>query len=65
VEASYRLPARVWRDAMNQFFPGGGWIRLQQETIDRLQAFRGRHAILSWDKAIERILQEAGEKEMA
>jgi hypothetical protein len=65
VEASYRMPARIWRDAMNQFFPGGGWIRLQQETIDRLQAFRARHAVLSWDKALDLILPEATEKEMA
>jgi len=55
-EASYRMPASVWRSAMEQFFPGGGWMRVSRETLDRLQAFRGRHAIISWDEAIERLL---------
>ena len=56
--ASYRMPADVWQTAMNQFFPGGGWLRLQRETIDRLQAFRGRHAVVSWDEAIGLLLEE-------
>jgi hypothetical protein len=57
VEAAFRMPAATWRDAMDGFFPGGGWIRLQSDTIDRLQAFRGRHAVVSWDEAIDRLLQ--------
>jgi hypothetical protein len=59
VEASYRLPARVWRATMDQFFPGGGWLRLQSETIDRLQAFRGRAAVVTWDEAIDQLLERA------
>jgi hypothetical protein len=59
LEASYRMPARVWASAMEQFFPGGGWVRLQRETIDRLQAYRGRSAVVSWDEAIDRLLRDA------
>jgi len=62
VEASYRLPATVWRAAMDQFFPGGGWLRLQRETIDRLQAFRGQQAVLSWDDAIGLLLNQGSTK---
>jgi hypothetical protein len=58
------MPARVWQTTMDQFFPGGGWIRLQRETIDRLQAFRGRHAVLSWDAAIDRLLQHAAPEQV-
>lgn len=56
LEASFRLPSSVWRAAMDQFFPGGGWLRLQRETLDRLQAFRGRQAVVTWDEAIDRLL---------
>ncbi|HEY7286885.1 MAG TPA: DUF6084 family protein [Vicinamibacterales bacterium] len=64
LDASFRMPARVWQTTMDQFFPGGGWIRLQRETIDRLQAFRGRHAVLSWDAAIDRLLQHAAPEQV-
>jgi len=63
LEASYRLPAPVWHAAMDQFFPGGGWLRLRQDTIDRLQAFRGRHAAVTWDQAIDLLLQHAVSEE--
>lgn len=63
LDASYRMPAQVWQSAMDQFFPGGGWIRLHRETIDRLQAFRGRHAVVTWDEAIDLLLQHAMREE--
>jgi hypothetical protein len=56
LEAWFRLPARVWTHAMDQFFPGGGWLRLRRDTIDRLQAFRARRAIIEWDDAIDELL---------
>jgi hypothetical protein len=59
LESSFRMPAAVWRAAMEQFFPGGGWLRVQRDTIDRLQEFRGRHALVTWDETIDRLLQQA------
>jgi hypothetical protein len=63
LEASFRMPARVWQAAMDQFFPGGGWVRLSRETIDRLQAFRGRQAVVTWDETIDRLLAQARSEE--
>lgn len=64
LDASYRLPARIWHAAMDQFFPGGGWLRVSRETIDRLQAFRGVHAVVTWDEAIDLLLRHAAEEEV-
>ena len=64
-EASYVMPATVWHTAMDQFFPGGGWLMLRRDTIDRLQAFRGRHAVVTWDEAIELLLQDMAAEERA
>lgn len=59
LQAPARLPAGTWREVMDRFFPGGGWVRLQQDTIDRLQEFRGRWAMTSWDAAIDALLDRA------
>jgi hypothetical protein len=63
LEAPFRLPAGVWHAAMDQFFPGGGWLRVRRDTIDCLQAFRGRHAVVTWDEAIELLLQHDASEE--
>jgi hypothetical protein len=59
VEASHRLPVRVWRDTMDAFFPGSGWIRLRRDTIDALTRYKADRALTSWEDAFERLLKEA------
>jgi hypothetical protein len=58
-EAEHRLPVAVWRAAMDEHFPGSGWVRLRRDTLDRLAAFRSANTLLSWDNAVERLLKEA------
>jgi Family of unknown function (DUF6084) len=58
-EARYRLPVSVWREMMDRFFPNSAWLRLDRETFDRFHAYRARHAHLSWDEALESLLQKA------
>ncbi|MDQ6783879.1 MAG: DUF6084 family protein [Actinomycetota bacterium] len=60
-EASFRLPVRTWRTLMDQYFPGGGWLRLSRETIDALQRYKVSRAVPTWDDAFEGLLKEAGE----
>jgi len=58
-EASYRLPVSVWRTLMDQYFPGGGWLRLSREAIDGLQRFKVEQALPTWELAVERLLSSA------
>jgi hypothetical protein len=58
-EAPYRLPVRVWRELMDQYFPGGAWIRLRRESFDALHLFKARRALPTWDDAVESLLREA------
>jgi hypothetical protein len=58
-EATFRLPVRVWRTLMDQYFPGGAWIRLRRENFDALHRFKGRGALPTWDAAIEALLAAA------
>jgi hypothetical protein len=58
-EAEFRLPVSVWREMMDRFFPNSAWLRLDRGTFDRFHAYRARHAHLSWDEALESLLQKA------
>jgi hypothetical protein len=60
-EAGFRLPVAVWRDAMDRHFPGAGWLRLERDSFDRLSDYKARHAHLTWERAIDTLLREAGE----
>ena len=61
-EARFRLPVLVWRNVMDLYFPGGGWLRLQRETLDALQRFKARRALPSWDLVIEQLLRASAER---
>jgi len=61
-EAPFRLPVKTWRDLMDQYFPGGAWIRLRRESFDALHRFKGRRALPTWDDAVETLIREAGEE---
>lgn len=61
-EATYRLPVRVWRELMDLYFPNSGWLRLEQETLARLQRYKSVRAIPTWEEAFAALLKEAGEE---
>lgn len=65
LEASFQMSSTTWREAMDRFFPAGGWLRLQRDTLDRLQAYRGLHAVVTWDEAIDLLLQSASAPQAA
>jgi len=60
-EAEFRMPVQIWRDLMELYFPGGGWIRLNRNNLDALQRFRTDHALPSWDAAIEALVNAVEE----
>jgi hypothetical protein len=59
-EAAFRLPAAVWREMIDQHFPGCGWIRLPRDAMEELLAFRSRHALPSWQDTLRVLLDAAG-----
>jgi hypothetical protein len=58
-EATWRLPVALWRAAIDSCFPDAGWLRLRKETLDALLAFKGRHALASWEGVMETLLARA------
>jgi hypothetical protein len=61
LESAYRMPVRVWRELMDEFFPGGGWIRLDRDTLDALARYRSARGLTSWEQALGELLAGASE----
>ena len=62
-EATFRLPVRLWREMMDNYFPNSAWLRLHKDIFDRLYDYRSRNALLTWDRTLESLLNMA-EKEV-
>jgi hypothetical protein len=58
-DAEFRLPVATWREMIDRHFPDSAWLRMRRESFDRLRAYRARHTLLSWDDAIDRLLDGA------
>ncbi|MFF0431201.1 DUF6084 family protein [Streptomyces sp. NPDC004327] len=61
-EVLHRMPVKVWREMIDQHFPGCGWIRLPGDAMDALLAYRSRRALPSWQATVDSLLQAAGER---
>ncbi|GAA0635524.1 DUF6084 family protein [Streptomyces thermocarboxydovorans] len=60
-EATFRMPVKIWREMIEQHFPGSAWVRLPRDTMDALLAYRSRRALPSWEATVNRLLAAAGE----
>ncbi len=56
LEAPCRLPVGTWRQLMDQYFPGSGWIRLDRETIAALARYRSARGLTSWEHTLAELL---------
>jgi hypothetical protein len=56
LEARCLLPVSAWRELMDAYFPGGGWIRLDRDSIAALGRFRAERGLTSWEQTIAALL---------
>lgn len=54
--ARFKLPVAEWKRMMALYYPGGGWVRLETATLDRLQALKARRGAPSMDAYIAELL---------
>ncbi len=55
-EATYALPVAVWRQMMDLYYPGTGWIRLDRDVLQSLSDYRTRHGLTSWEETLQALL---------
>lgn len=55
-EAAARMPVSTWRDALRASFGDTAWLRLHTDVFARLQAFRSRRGLTTWEQTVEALL---------
>jgi hypothetical protein len=54
----FRMPVSVWRETIEHYYPGTGWIALQNATLERLQHEKVRRGLATLDACVEALLEE-------
>ena len=57
-EAHYRMPVSVWKDMMDVYYPNTAWLNLRRDVFDRLNRYKTRAGLPTWEMALERLLDE-------
>jgi hypothetical protein len=55
-EATFLLPASVWTEMMDHYYPDSAWLRLGRSAFERLDDYKRRQGLATWEQAIERLL---------
>jgi hypothetical protein len=55
-ESRFRLPAMVWTEMMDHYYPNSAWLRLRRDAFERLYAYKRRKGLATWEEAIESLL---------
>lgn len=63
-EARFRLAQAAWREMMNLYYPNSAWLRIRQDVFDRLQCYKSRAGLATWEEALERLLEPVQEASM-
>jgi hypothetical protein len=56
-DASFKSPVKVWREMMDSYYPNSAWLCLRRDLFERLYEYKVRHGILTWEQALENMLQ--------
>lgn len=55
--ARYGMDVAVWRAMIADHYPGGGWIRVADETLAALHERRARRGLASFDALLDELLE--------
>jgi hypothetical protein len=57
-ETKFRLPVSVWQSMMDLYYPNSAWLRLRRDVFEKLNQYKVKNGIPTWEQALERILPE-------
>jgi Family of unknown function (DUF6084) len=59
-EAAFGLPVAVWKQAIENSFPGSAWLRIDRAVFDRLVAYKAERTLPTWEAALGELLDRSG-----
>ena len=57
-EASFHLPVSVWKLMMDHYYPNSAWLNIRRDVFEKLQDYKARNAVSSWEQAFETLLKD-------
>jgi hypothetical protein len=60
-EAKFRLPLKIWKQMIDEYYPNTAWLCLRRDAFERLYEYKVRNGIPTWEEVIERLFQNADE----
>ena len=55
-EANFRLPVKIWQEMMEHYYPNSAWLNLRRDTFERLQNYKMRRGLPTFEQALETLL---------
>jgi len=60
-EAKFRLPLKIWKQMIDEYYPNTAWLCLRRDAFERLYEYKVRNGIPTWEEVVERLFQSADE----
>ena len=60
-ESKFRLPLKVWKQMIDEYYPNTAWLCLRLDAFERLYEYKVRNGIPTWEEVIERLFQSVDE----
>jgi hypothetical protein len=55
-ETRFRLPVATWREMIDIYYPNSVWLNLRRDVFDRLNLYKMRRGMTTWEQALESLL---------
>lgn len=56
-DTSFQMPVSVWKQMIDVYYPGTGWMRLDHDVMSEIAAYRTEHGLTSWEETIHHLLE--------
>jgi hypothetical protein len=63
-DATFRLPVQVWQRMMDQYYSNAAWLCLRKDLFERLYRYKSRLAALTWEQALDSLLNHVEEPQV-